>query len=193
MTDANQRTTPARMRAACVDFWGQPQTQKTVVPGVIWYTTAGHGGVVVSDELFPLKQEAKDEQCGNVLRWENTSTRATVLEIFGFEEDEDWAVLLFHHPELAEPMYRKVFAHLESVDDLMSHVRMLVASKIRYAAEREAKKVEPELWAKSAWGDWAEDVPEGQVKVLTMADTVVFMPKDQYKPGERGFGYTEGA
>ena len=54
--------------------------------------------------------------------------------------------------------------------------------------ERRQRRDEPHLFARAAWGDWHESVPAGQVKVLTHADTVVFLPKEQYKPSIRGFG-----
>lgn len=184
------------MRAAAADFWGQPDKQKTIVPGVIWYWTPGHGGVVVSTELFPLNEAAFEQSFMHLeVTWVNSVSRETTLRIVGFEEDEDWAWLFRYHPDLLPIALRKggIFAADASVEYMREHVEMLTNSALEHRAAEAVKATEPELWAKSAWGDWAADVPKGMVKVVTRADTVVFVPKDDYKPGERGFGYTEGA
>ena len=53
-----------------------------------------------------------------------------------------------------------------------------------YHAELAARAAAPEQWARTAWGDWAANVPTGMVKVVTYANTVVFIPKGEYEPSK---------
>lgn len=62
------------------------------------------------------------------------------------------------------------------------------ASLARSREIEAAKDREPELWARSARGDWAPDVPAGMVHVVTRAGTEVLLPSDAYAPSIRGFG-----
>lgn len=41
-----QHTIPAGRLA----YWGEPDTQREVIPGVIWVTSPSHGGIVLSNE-----------------------------------------------------------------------------------------------------------------------------------------------
>lgn len=50
-----------------------------------------------------------------------------------------------------------------------------------YHAQKAREAAEPHYYPASAWGDWADDVPTGMVKVLTRADTVVYMPTEVYR------------
>lgn len=57
-----------------------------------------------------------------------------------------------------------------------------------YVAAEASKRAEPELWPRSASGDWKPGVPKGMVEVVTRAGTVVLVAKDAYQPNVRGFG-----
>ena len=57
----------------------------------------------------------------------------------------------------------------------------------RSDAADDARESEPHMYARSARGDWAPDVPAGMVQVLTYAGTIVMVPKDSYAV-VRGFG-----
>lgn len=54
-----------------------------------------------------------------------------------------------------------------------------------YHAQLAAEAAAPHAWARTAWGDWAADVPTGMVKVLTHANTVTFIPKAEYDPSKQ--------
>jgi len=87
-------------RTACRRAWGEPQRQVTVLPGVTWFSTAGHGGFIVSDEKFPLNpvlRNSKHFQGTTVTR--GGDVRVTFYE---FEEDAAWAALCLVHPEVRE-------------------------------------------------------------------------------------------
>lgn len=55
-------------------------------------------------------------------------------------------------------------------------------------AAEAARAAEPDQWARTAWGDWADGVPAGMAKVQTHAGTIVLLPKADYAPNLRGFG-----
>lgn len=74
------RDSIARQIGACqtagmlVDYWGQPQTLRDVAEGIVWVTSASHGGIVLSPE-----RNAKVPE---------------YLRKFGgvYEEDCDWCI-----------------------------------------------------------------------------------------------------
>ena len=66
--------------------------------------------------------------------------------------------------------------------------RDCAAGQAAYAAEQAAKDAEPDLWPRSAVGDWHADCPAGMVLVETRARTRVILPKAAYDPSIRGFG-----
>ena len=67
--------------------WGQSQEQKHIAPGLIWVSTASHGGYYVSDT-----------------RWREIETMFPTFSSYAghqwLEEDEDWAVAVLVWPSL---------------------------------------------------------------------------------------------
>ena len=57
------------------------------------------------------------------------------------------------------------------------------AQQDAYRAAEAAKDAEGYAWARSAWGDWDPDTPEGMVRVLTRAGTTVYVRKEDYQGG----------
>lgn len=102
-----QYTTPARFRTVCRQLWGDPQSQRTLAPGVVAFSTGGHGGIIVSTELFALDPRLTGGLFGKPIEWTNTRTGETVLSMVPFEEDVDWAGLIYCHPELLAPAIKK--------------------------------------------------------------------------------------
>ena len=80
--------TPIRMTP-----WGKVQTQREVTDGITWVSTAGHGGIVLSDA-----------------RLREMPTKYKGLNVYGqgryFEEDCEWALVVdafqvyFSHEEV---------------------------------------------------------------------------------------------
>jgi hypothetical protein len=66
------------------------------------------------------------------------------------------------------------------------------ASHAAYVAREASKNANPDQWAKAAWGDWADGVPKGMVRVLTRAGNTYFVAKAAYNPEVEGFGRWPG-
>ena len=66
--------------------WGKVQTQREVTEGITWVTTAGHGGIVLSDA-----------------RLREMPTQYKRLNVYGqgryFEEDCEWALVVDAFPQ----------------------------------------------------------------------------------------------
>lgn len=128
--------TAGRARTAARRFWGEPDKQVKVLPGVWWFTTPGHGGFVVAD-TFGLDPRAIEQRgmSGNDVSWVRGSE--TVLTFYGFEEDCDWAVLALYHPEVIEAVVRKggVFASDMTVDEVLAHAKGTAARWTKYPKE----------------------------------------------------------
>lgn len=98
-------TTPSRMRSVAAYLWGDDvQSQRKLAPGVVLYSTAGHGGIVVSTELFDLHPKLRG-LFSEPVEW--TRGGETVLSMVGFEEDCDVSILFHFHPELADIAVKK--------------------------------------------------------------------------------------
>ena len=120
-----QAATPSNMRTAARQLWGDVQKQRTLAPGVVAVDTAGHGGIIVDTFRFPLDPRIAEGLFTNPVRWTYSATGETAIEVVGFEEDADWAALIFCHPQLLQPAIRKGY--------LSDHVTP------EYVAERIAK------------------------------------------------------
>ena len=75
--------------------WGMSQQHVVIEPGLHDVSTASHGGFLVSKSWADkhLTNEAKEAGW----EWGN---------YYAFEEDCDWAIVVFEHPT---PEYQKVF------------------------------------------------------------------------------------
>lgn len=91
------------VRIAAREAWGEVQTcrQLPQVKGVYEVMTAGHGGYLVSDELFDLRPELLIGQFAGA-GW--SLNGRSVITFYQFEEDCDWAVLALAHPEVFDAM-----------------------------------------------------------------------------------------
>ena len=132
--------------------WGISDGQKTLLPGIISYSTPSHGGIHVKPELNKLIHLAWRHDDG----W--------------YEEDLDWAIVAYHFPESFKPedralvistlknwkpySYMKVTGVTLTVDE---------SSTLREDTWKTAHK--DHLQVVSAVGDWHENVPKGFVGV----------------------------
>lgn len=140
-------------------LWGHVQTAEEVIPGIWIVSTASHGGMVLSDERQAAMPDA--------LRLDSPS----------YEEDCNWClpVLAFEAEYAASTIGRPSLLQLahdtarcwhpdrytaftgETVPENKSHV---LKERAAYTA------LIGQCVATSAWGDWAEWVPEGRIGFL---------------------------
>lgn len=70
--------------------WGQVQDSQKLAPGVRWVSTAGHGGFLLTRkaaaELLTQEGQRRGKEYG--------------AAYLAYEEDCDWAILGYEHPEL---------------------------------------------------------------------------------------------
>lgn len=70
--------------------WGQPQSTRQIVPGIVRFDTASHGGYWV-----------------DAGRWRDFCARFPAVKLYAgpqwFEEDEDWAWVVMAWPEVFKP------------------------------------------------------------------------------------------
>lgn len=159
--------------------WGKAQEVVKLDKGVSWVSTAGHGGFMVgvgaAKRLLSPEAQAEGEQWGSYL---------------SFEEDCDYAIVLWEHPEYAEKLGMK------SVSGLFSHLSTwkplyLIARGIDPGADEFSKwqdwQREQFMRAEhngdlivSASGDWASWVPKGKVGVTTADNKRYLVPDADY-------------
>lgn len=116
-------TTPSRIRTACRQLWGEPDKQYTLAPGVVAFSTPGHGGIIVSTELFELDPRLKNGLFSGPIEW--TRNGEVVLSLVGFEEDCDWGALIYLHPELALPAAQKGYFSV-GVEEILAYAKRTV-------------------------------------------------------------------
>ena len=140
--------------------WGAPEAATQILPGIWEVRTPSHGGMMLSDERQAAMPEA--------LRNDRSS----------YEEDVDWALVVsafadefrssalrfsLHHVDLARQMVRtwhpgRYTAHTGKV------VPVNECPTLRRRAA--ALAAVGELVTTTAWGSWADWVPDGMVGVL---------------------------
>lgn len=144
--------------------WGRAEEIVRLERGVSWVSTPGHGGFMVAQGvakklLTPEAQSRGYKYCGYL----------------AYEEDCDYAIVLFEHQEWAEKL------GIKSVNGLLSN---LSTYNPLYLIERGIDPMQDEFqsWQErqleqkmrqdkhpdlivAAWGDWADWVPKGKVGV----------------------------
>lgn len=79
-------------------MWGTVQGQKKLINGVWEYYTAGHGGIIVDTNEWPLLKEYNTIVFTRV----NANTYYLSEQHFAaFEEDCDWAIPVYLYKEIA--------------------------------------------------------------------------------------------
>lgn len=74
-------------------YWGEAQTSKEIEDGVVWYTTAGHGGLGVASNVAKRKLSKQALEQGTL--WKNA---------YWYEEDCLYAIPFYEHPEWAKKL-----------------------------------------------------------------------------------------
>jgi len=160
--------------------WGASQQVLKLERGVSWVSTAGHGGFMVS------------RGAAEKLLTEQARAHATERygDYFAFEEDCDYAIVLFEHPEydakLGGTAANAPYEVLSRWNPKYLIDRGFQPVQKEYEAwlddrERDKLRAEksPELIV-AAWGDWAEWVPQGQVGVQAADDKRYLVPNGAY-------------
>lgn len=139
--------------------WGAPQTRDQLLPGIWHVTTAGHGGMLLSDE----RQRAMPE----VLRSADAA----------YEEDIDWAaVYLAFETEFRTASKPRIEIHLQLAHDTIKAWRPhdyaaftgeTVTLQDSHVLQKIAayEKAIGQYAVVAAYGAWADWVPEGKVGV----------------------------
>ncbi len=136
--------------------WGEVQYGRELAPGIVMVSTAGHGGVHLSESRFT--QMPTTLRVGRQRWFEEDCEAALVLWAFA-----DDIGLTAEHSATAEESVRNWFpakweAHTGRV---LAPGESLTRDDELFAAETADQFV-----ASSAWGDWHKDVPTGYVGVL---------------------------
>lgn len=158
--------------------WGQSQTSKKYATGITFYSTAGHGGIKVSDGLNKLIHST----------WRNDSG--------WYEEDCEWAIVAFHFQGVFEE-------HLDSAIKILKdwypekfervsgcQVQPHESFKLRRKAF-EAENIN-NFVGSTAYGDWDSRVPKDHVGVVMKrkcdgAEKFIIVTKEHYD-GRGEFG-----
>ncbi len=145
--------------------WGTSQSSEKIIPGIVFYSTAGHGGYHLTKkrvESLPavihlyLLQNKLIKPKGDA--W--------------LEEDCDWAFSVLAFPsEFSEERVKR--AHDVARNFFPSIWEVLTGKTIMPGESYKRDKVifaevhKNDFIAVGAWGSWAEHVPEGMVGVVT--------------------------
>lgn len=139
--------------------WGAPQRADALLPGIWSVSTASHGGLMLSD--------ARQRAMPDALRGAQAA----------YEEDVDWAaVFVAFEDELRASAHPRVAIELALAHDTMRHWRPrdYAAFTGRAVATAESQVLRAiagytavigEYVATTAFGSWADWVPDGKVGV----------------------------
>lgn len=150
-------------------YWGAPQQRHEIAPGILWVSTAGHGGIVLSDR----RQAAMPEYM-------------RVAEAV-YEEDCDWCIPVLIFPAEVRAGWAGAFANgdveqtFKHAEETLRHWHparwetfygraLLAGESHKRDAEVDAAKHKG-CWALvSACADWAEGVPAGMIGICARVD-----------------------
>lgn len=135
--------------------WGISDNATKLLPGIISYSTPGHGGIHVKTSLNQQINET----------WRN--------EAGWYEEDCAWAVVAYHFPGAFKPEDRN--HAINTLKNWMPYKYMAVTGKKLKPAE--SSTLREDIWKKAhenhlqvvcSWGDWHKKVPKGMVGVCVV-------------------------
>jgi hypothetical protein len=168
--------------------WGKPDQVKNWADGIAQVSTARHGGLWVS----PARRKQMPEAFQRPNGW--------------YEEDCEWSLVVVSFPDefpAEQVVAARTTAKRWYPDEYMAATgETLTAEDSHVLAERELRvKHASDYIGVCAWGDWAEDVPKGMVKVAAVRggrdenyqyasnDHATFLiPNDEYdRRGPLGF------
>jgi hypothetical protein len=163
-------------------YWGAPQTRGEIAPGIVWISTASHGGIVLSDRrqaeipaFMRVSEGVYEEDCDwciPVLIFQ-AEVRAGWLGAFDNGDVEQALIgaeetLRHWHPERWEQHYSRALLPGES------HKRDEATDAAKHKG----------CWRLvSACGSWAEGVDEGMIGICARVDGFNnrnWLDKDRY-------------
>ncbi len=166
---------------ATTTIWGPSQSKRNVARGINWYSTASHGGIVLS--------EGMNKRIPEYARAEDRS----------YEEDCDWAIVVTFLPGYFESK------ELEAAKKTLKNWHPTIYER-KYGVElapgesyvKDRERMEEENSHKfvtmAAWGSWHDRVPAGKVgiKACRKADGAVgwFLVEEvEYNDRDLGTGF----
>lgn len=175
--------------------WGASQHSRKIATGLVRYGTSSHGGIHVSRtrvESMPPKLRPLAEARGI-----KSPTGGLWLE-----EDCDWCFAALAFPnefpaEYAESAEKTLRMTYPTDWELFFGRKLLPGESTARDREDFYKQHENDLITLSAWGSWAEHVPEGFVGVSVckggiwkpdMESSYWLVPQDEYE-ADRSFGF----
>ena len=138
--------------------WGASQSSKKLARGIVFYETAGHGGI----HLSPERQEAMPE--------------ALKLDEPWYEEDCEWARVYcafpgcFKQEDVAEAKKSLTTWHPEAYERYYGEVIPEGQSHVKDRQLFQQKNRERFI-VQAAWGEWFEHCPRGFVFVLARKES----------------------
>lgn len=163
--------------------WGPSQSKRNITRGINFYSTASHGGYILSEGMNKRIPEYARELDRH------------------YEEDCDWAIVVIFLPQYFEDKEREAaYKTLKNWHPTIwekKYGRELEPGE-SYVKDRARLEEEnaSEYVVSSAWGDWHDMVPTGMVgvKAYRKADDTegwFLVPADEYQNTMRttGFGF----
>ncbi len=155
--------------------WGMSDSQTTLAPGIISYSTPSHGGIYLDEEHNQKMPEGMRNESG----W--------------YEEDCEWAKVTFIFPNAFKPEHVQRAIH--TLKNWLPHrYEATTGTKLDPS---ESAVLRDEIWQAKhkdhlqvicAFGDWQENVPKGMVGVIMAKDGLringeryFLVPEDDYK------------
>jgi hypothetical protein len=163
--------------------WGTSQLADKVCRGIIFYSTAGHGGYHVSKTLNQKIHESLRLRDG----W--------------YEEDCDWAIVVFSFPHLFKPQtVEQAIRILKSYypDEYEAITEQKIAPGESRTRDEKTfyENHQNDFIVTAAWGHWHDSVPANFVATAAVrgldkscGETKYFLvPKDEYQ-AKRDFAF----
>lgn len=159
--------------------WGKPQSCNELAEGILSISTAGHGG---------FKLDRKHNAQVNAL-WRKAGG--------WYEEDCEWAIVaitfpkLFNESQMQQAVYSLKNWH-PVVYTQITGIPVLLEESFSLREEAFAKASVGQYVSNSAFGAWANGVPEGFVAVYAIRDgkdkKAFLVPEKTYRDRSFGFG-----
>ena len=165
-------------------IWGTADQSEKIARGIMLYMTPSHGGYAVTARVAATMHPAL-RSCG-----ESRDGR------YWFEEDCAWSAVVCQWPELfttirgagtVEAAKRTLRSWFPDEYEAFYGEKVKVEDSIVLQGRAFAAATRNQFVVQTAWGDWHEKVPKGQVGVLAKraADGAVthrLVPEAEYKP-----------
>lgn len=155
--------------------WGPAQGVYNIVPGVRWFHTAGHGGLMVSRPRADKSLTPAARKMG--LFWGGA---------FWYEEDNAWAVVAFENPEWQAILVRKAGGKVYSQDELRHFIDPQYFRHLESGVSLPKVRPGDTLQLNRDYDFGSRILSEGS-QVLVLSSTGAFFVVSEV--GQRGFKY----